>query len=72
LTRQTFAHQQICSLTALDVCDSLGTILEFNHPGTFEPIDDMVAGAPLRLEPGQWTDDTSMGWTPRDATSAKS
>jgi hypothetical protein len=62
----------VCCLTALVVCDSLGTTLEFNHTGSFEPVDDMVAGVPLRLEPGQWTDDTSMGWTRRDATGAKS
>jgi ADP-ribosyl-[dinitrogen reductase] hydrolase len=59
-------------LTTLAVCDSLGTTLEFSRPGTFEPVDDMVAGVPLRLEPGQWTNDASMGWTRRNATGAKS
>ena len=47
-------------LTGLAVGDALGTTLEFKKPGTFEPIDDMVGGGPFRLEPGQWTDDTSM------------
>jgi ADP-ribosylglycohydrolase len=47
-------------LTGLAVGDALGTTLEFKRPGTFEPIDDMVGGGPFRLEPGQWTDDTSM------------
>jgi len=28
--------------------------------GTFEPIDDMVGGGPFNLEPGQWTDDTTI------------
>jgi ADP-ribosyl-[dinitrogen reductase] hydrolase len=42
------------------VCDAVGTTLEFKPPGTFEPIADMVGGGPFRLEPGQWTDDTSM------------
>ena len=29
-------------------------------PGTFTPIKDMVGGGPFHLQPGQWTDDTSM------------
>jgi hypothetical protein len=28
--------------------------------GTFKPITDMIGGGPFGLEPGQWTDDTSM------------
>jgi ADP-ribosylglycohydrolase len=40
--------------------DALGTTLEFSRPGSFTPIDDMVGGGPFGLEPGQWTDDTSM------------
>ena len=40
--------------------DALGTTLEFEPPGVFTPIDDMVGGGPFGLEPGQWTDDTSM------------
>ena len=47
-------------LLGLAVGDALGTTLEFQPPGTFEPIDDMVGDGPFRLEPGQWTDDTSM------------
>ena len=34
--------------------------MEFRTPGTFQKIDDIVGGGPFRLEPGQWTDDTSM------------
>ena len=40
--------------------DALGTTLEFRTPGTFEPLTDIVGGGPFELEPGQWTDDTSM------------
>lgn len=47
-------------LLGLAVGDAVGTTLEFKRPGTFEPIDDMVGGGPFNLEPGQWTDDTSM------------
>ncbi|MBK5966660.1 ADP-ribosylglycohydrolase [Thiocystis minor] len=48
------------ALVGLAVGDALGTTLEFKPPGTFEPIRDMVGGGPFGLEPGQWTDDTSM------------
>lgn len=48
------------SLLGLAVGDALGTTLEFRPPGTFEPIDDMIGGGPFHLEPGEWTDDTSM------------
>jgi len=48
------------SLLGLAVGDALGTTLEFQAPGTFEPISDMAGGGPFRLKPGQWTDDTSM------------
>jgi len=47
-------------LVGLAVGDAVGTALEFKPRGTFEPITDMVGGGPFRLEPGQWTDDTSM------------
>lgn len=48
------------SLLGLAVGDALGTTLEFEEPGTFQPISDMIGGGPFDLEPGQWTDDTSM------------
>ena len=47
-------------LLGLAVGDALGTTLEFRVPGSFELIDDMVGGGPFGLDPGQWTDDTSM------------
>ena len=47
-------------LMGLAAGDALGTTLEFETPGSFEPIDDMVGGGPFELMPGQWTDDTSM------------
>ncbi|NQT51397.1 ADP-ribosylglycohydrolase family protein, partial [bacterium] len=48
------------ALLGLAAGDALGTTLEFEHPGTFEPIDDMIGGGPFHLKPGEWTDDTSM------------
>jgi ADP-ribosylglycohydrolase len=48
------------ALLGLAVGDAVGTTLEFNPPGTFKPIKDMIGGGPFGLKPGQWTDDTSM------------
>lgn len=48
------------ALLGLAVGDALGSTLEFQRPGTFDPIDDMMGGGPFGLAPGEWTDDTSM------------
>ena len=48
------------ALVGLAVGDALGTTLEFQPAGSFAPITDMVGGGPFGLQPGQWTDDTSM------------
>lgn len=48
------------ALLGLAAGDALGTTLEFQSPGTFTAITDMVGGGPFRLEPGYWTDDTSL------------
>ncbi len=50
----------IGALLGLAVGDAVGTTLEFEAPGSFPPIDDMVGGGPFRLKAGAWTDDTSM------------
>jgi ADP-ribosyl-[dinitrogen reductase] hydrolase len=47
-------------LLGLACGDAVGTTLEFKPRGSFEPISDMIGGGPFDLEPGQWTDDTSM------------
>ena len=48
------------ALLGLAAGDAVGTTLEFNPPGSFEPLTGMVGGGPFALAPGQWTDDTSM------------
>ena len=47
-------------LLGLAVGDAVGTTLEFKSRGSYEPISDMVGGGPFDLNPGEWTDDTSM------------
>ncbi len=48
------------ALLGLAVGDAVGTTLEFQAPGSFAPLTDLVGGGPFNLVPGQWTDDTSM------------
>ena len=47
-------------LLGLAVGDALGTTREFEERDTYKHIVDMIGGGPFRLQPGQWTDDTSM------------
>jgi len=47
-------------LIGLAVGDALGAAVEFKPPGTFEPVTGYRAGGPHGLDPGEWTDDTSM------------
>ena len=47
-------------LLGLAVGDALGSSLEFSSLGSFYPISDMIGGGPFNLNPGEWTDDTSM------------
>ncbi len=49
------------------VGDAQGTTLEFTHPGGFQPISDMVGGGPFHLQPGEWTDVTSMALCPAES-----
>ncbi|MEZ4332447.1 MAG: ADP-ribosylglycohydrolase family protein [Myxococcota bacterium] len=48
------------SLVGLACGDAVGTTVEFEMRGDFEPLTDMVGGGPFSLRPGKWTDDTSM------------
>jgi ADP-ribosylglycohydrolase len=48
------------ALLGLAVGDAVGTTVEFQPPGTFPPVTDMVGGGPFELPAGAWTDDTSM------------
>lgn len=47
-------------LLGLACGDAVGTTVEFSPRGSFSPVTDMTGGGPFALQPGQWTDDTSM------------
>lgn len=53
------SHFRGC-LLGLAVGDAVGTTVEFKPRGSFPTVTDMVGGGPFGLQPGQWTDDTSM------------
>lgn len=44
----------------LAVGDAVGAPVEFKPRDSFPPLTDMVGGGPFALEPGEWTDDTTM------------
>lgn len=48
------------ALLGLACGDAVGTTVEFMPRGTFPPVTDIVGGGPFQLNPGEWTDDTSM------------
>jgi ADP-ribosyl-[dinitrogen reductase] hydrolase len=48
------------ALIGLAVGDALGAAVEFMPSGSFPPVTDYRGGGPHGLEPGEWTDDTSM------------
>ncbi|HNR92811.1 MAG TPA: ADP-ribosylglycohydrolase family protein [Dokdonella sp.] len=47
-------------LLGLACGDAVGTTLEFMPRGSFAEVTGMHGGGPFKLQPGQWTDDTSM------------
>lgn len=47
-------------LLGLAAGDAVGTTVEFQPRGSFSPVTDLVGKGPFNLQPGQWTDDTSM------------
>jgi ADP-ribosylglycohydrolase len=56
----TTKDRQRGCLLGLAIGDALGAAVEFQMPGTFEPVTDYRAGGPHGLNPGEWTDDSSM------------
>ena len=48
------------AMLGLAIGDALGAAVEFQSPGSFAEVTGFRAGGPHGLEPGEWTDDTSM------------
>lgn len=60
----------IGALLGLAAGDAVGTTVEFKTRGSFPIVTDMIGGGPFRLQPGQWTDDTSMALALTDSLAA--
>ena len=58
------------ALLGLATGDAVGTTLEF-RPRDAAHVSDMVGGGPFNLQPGEWTDDTSMALCLADSLLAK-
>lgn len=56
----TNRDRAIGALVGLAVGDALGTSVEFKERDTYEPVTTLRGGGAFRLQPGEWTDDTSM------------
>lgn len=61
----------IGAFIGLAVGDALGTTLEFSPRDSYPLLTDMVGGGPFELEPGVWTDDTSMAMALAESLLAK-
>jgi ADP-ribosyl-[dinitrogen reductase] hydrolase len=59
-TPDPLADRALGAFIGLAVGDALGTTIEFQRRDSYRHITDMVGGGPFRLQPGEWTDDTSM------------
>ncbi|OBV40229.1 ADP-ribosylglycohydrolase family protein [Janthinobacterium psychrotolerans] len=56
----TLKSRYLATLLGLAAGDAVGTTVEFSPRGSFTPVTQMTGGGPFGLQPGQWTDDTSM------------
>lgn len=59
------------ALVGLAVGDALGTTLEFSSRDSRPHHREMTGGGPFGLQPGQWTDDTSMALALADSLIAR-
>ncbi len=57
---QANRERAIGSLLGLAVGDALGTTLEFSARDSRQRLTELEGGGPFGLQPGEWTDDTSM------------
>jgi ADP-ribosyl-[dinitrogen reductase] hydrolase len=60
MPHETLIQKARGCLAGLAVGDAVGTTAEFRPKGSFRTITDMIGGGPFDLQPGEWTDDTSM------------
>ena len=60
ISKDAIADRASGALLGLAIGDAVGTTLEFEKRDSYPLLTDMIGGGLFRLQPGQWTDDTSM------------
>ena len=60
ISKDAIADRASGALLGLAIGDAVGTTLEFEKRDSYPLLTDMIGGGPFCLQPGQWTDDTSM------------
>ncbi len=60
LSRDQARDRALGCLLGLAVGDAVGAAVEFKARDSFPPLTDMIGGGPFNLQPGEWTDDTTM------------
>ncbi len=60
LSRDQALDRALGCLLGLAVGDAVGAAVEFKARDSFAPLTDMIGGGPFNLQPGEWTDDTTM------------
>ncbi|SOR31361.1 ADP-ribosyl glycohydrolase family protein [Methylorubrum extorquens] len=70
-TLDAIRDRALGALVGLAVGDAIGTTVEFEQRGSFDPVTDMIGGGPFNLKPGEWTDDTSMALCLADSLIAR-
>lgn len=68
--KRVIHDRAVGSMVGLAMGDALGTTVEFKQRDSFPMLTDMTGGGPFGLEPGQWTDDTSMALALADSLAA--
>jgi len=63
--------RKLGAMIGMAVGDALGAAVEFKPRGTFEPVTDYRGGGPHPINPGDWTDDTSMALAIADSLGEK-
>ena len=71
-TATTPSGRAVGCFMGLAIGDALGTTNEFKPRDSAPAVTDIVGGGPFDLDPGQWTDDTSMAVCLAEAIIAKS
>ncbi|MCG5247322.1 ADP-ribosylglycohydrolase family protein [Methylorubrum extorquens] len=70
-TLDAIRDRALGALVGLAMGDAIGTTVEFEQRGSFDTVTDMIGGGPFNLEPGEWTDDTSMALCLADSLLAR-